>query len=69
MNVVPSLVSHTHRSVLLLFVQTNSNSTDLLQEKHLGSKSLPHLTVCAGISASLCVLRSVVPEKTHHQLS
>lgn len=37
--------------------------------KHLGSKSLPHLTVCAGISASLCVLRSVVPEKTHHQLS
>lgn len=36
---------------------------------HCSNPLKPHLTVCAGISASLGVLRPVVPEKTHHQLS
>lgn len=28
-----------------------------------------HLTVCAGIAASLCVFWAVVPKQTHHHLS
>lgn len=53
---------------LLWETQHNSCPWKCCQRRFKGT-SLPHLTVWAGISAPLCVLGPVVPEKTHHHLS